>query len=100
MDVELDYQNSRLEQVYKQLMAGFDGAGQEQMRQAEQAWSTVMGAYCNQETESGVGQSLAAYSCTLNETAKRASVLEYMNQHKETARRHTSARPKRTKRPS
>jgi len=80
--IELDYQNSRLKRIYKRLMAAFDKAGQEQMRQAEQAWNAMMKAYCDPGPEPGTGQSLDAYGCTLNETAKRASMLEYMNQHK------------------
>jgi uncharacterized protein YecT (DUF1311 family) len=78
---EFSYQKSRLDRTYNHLQASLGKTGQEQLRQTEQAWHATMMAYCDAGPEPGQGQELDAYSCALNETTKRAAILEHLEQH-------------------
>jgi uncharacterized protein YecT (DUF1311 family) len=78
---ELNYQDSRIKKVYDRLLVSLDNAGQEQMRQTQQAWHETMMVYCNAGPELGQAQELNVYDCVLNETTKRAVILEYLERY-------------------
>ena len=78
ISTEFGYQDSRIKRVYNRLLASLNQSEQEQLRQSQQAWHTTMMAYCDAGPEPGQGQELSAYSCSLEETTKRAAIFEYM----------------------
>ncbi|WP_266168547.1 lysozyme inhibitor LprI family protein [Dyella subtropica] len=71
MDDEYDYQDGRLNLVYKQLMVSLSKDGQAKLREEERRWIRFRDGYCNKEEAE-----LASYGCEIEMAADRATQLE------------------------
>lgn len=76
MTTEFDFQDERLNLLYKRLMATLDGDGKESLRAEEREWIRRKQSKCDEGTEPGQADELVAYDCLVVETAKRAGELE------------------------
>ncbi|MCX7512787.1 lysozyme inhibitor LprI family protein [Frateuria hangzhouensis] len=76
MGDELDYQNLRLNNAYRSLMAQSDDPRQEQLRTAERKWILLRDARCRPAPDSGTAADVSSTSCYVEETARQASKLE------------------------
>jgi uncharacterized protein YecT (DUF1311 family) len=73
---EFEYQDARLNRVYKALMARLSSAGQAKLHAEERKWIAYRDSYCTDDDNGGQGYRLASNDCSLEQTAKRAAVLE------------------------
>lgn len=73
---EYAYQDKRLNQVYKALMAQLSKVEQVKLRNEERKWIAHRDAYCAPPPDAGQGQRLDANDCAMEQTAKRATILE------------------------
>ncbi|PKV13571.1 lysozyme inhibitor LprI family protein [Xanthomonas prunicola] len=75
---EYDYQNSRLNRVYRSVIAGLDAAKKQELLSEERAWIGKRDRLCNLNGQLGGGQAedIEESSCRLNATARRADELE------------------------
>ena len=73
---EYDYQDKRLNQVYKALIARLSKTEQIKLRAEERKWIAHRDAYCALPPDAGQGQRLESNGCTMEQTAKRAATLE------------------------
>jgi uncharacterized protein YecT (DUF1311 family) len=79
--VEYEYQDDRLNQVYKRLMISLDAARKKQLQQEERAWLAMRKTYCYSRSSRNQIALLKARNCDVYETAKRATELEYFERH-------------------
>jgi uncharacterized protein YecT (DUF1311 family) len=73
---EYDYQDNRLNRVYKALMARLSKTEQAKLCAEERKWIAHRDAYCALPPDAGQGQRLESNGCTMEQTAKRAAILE------------------------
>jgi len=73
---EYAYQDKRLNQAYKALMARLGKDEQAKLRDEERKWIAHRDADCAPPPDAGQGQRLDSNDCAMEETAKRATVLE------------------------
>ncbi|WP_372381830.1 lysozyme inhibitor LprI family protein [Xanthomonas sp. NCPPB 1068] len=75
---EYEYQDSRLNRVYRAVMAQLDAAKKQELLSEERAWIVKRDQLCNLNGQLGGGQAeeIEESSCRLNATAKRADELE------------------------
>jgi Uncharacterized protein conserved in bacteria len=76
MSAEFDFQDKRLNAVYKRLMATLSGEGKASLRTEEREWIRSKQSKCDEGTEPGQADELVAYDCLVVETANRAAELE------------------------
>lgn len=75
-NIELQYQNNRLNKAYQKLMSRLDGKYQMQLRDDERLWIKYRNTTCA-NTIYGIDQpGQAGQDCTLEKTARRASDIE------------------------
>ncbi len=75
---EYKYQDSRLNGVYRSVMAQLDAAKKQKLLSEERAWIVKRDQLCNLNGQLGGGQAedIEESSCRLNATARRADELE------------------------
>jgi len=73
---EYAYQDKRLNRVYKALMVRLSEDEQAKLRDEERKWIAHRDAYCAPPPDAGQGQRLDSNDCAMEQTAKRAAVLE------------------------
>lgn len=76
LNEEHAYQDKRLNQVYRKLMANLEMAERESLRQEERRWIAFRDKFCAVAPDPGQGQELDADSCLVDQTADRATELE------------------------
>lgn len=73
---EHDFQDHRLNQTYKTLMASLNEAERKHLREEERRWMTFRDTFCAPDPEPGQAQGLGAYECVVDQTDDRTSELE------------------------
>lgn len=73
---EYDYQDARLNRVYKKLMKQLSSPERAKLRIEERKWITYRDHQCSTNDDDSQGYRLASNDCSLEQTAKRASMLE------------------------
>ncbi|MCL1501270.1 lysozyme inhibitor LprI family protein [Xanthomonas nasturtii] len=75
---EYKYQDSRLNRVYRSVMAQLDAAKKQELLSEERVWIVKRDQLCNLNGQLGGGQAedIEESSCRLNATARRADELE------------------------
>lgn len=76
MNVELQYQGGRLNAAYKSLMGKLDATYQLKLKSYEKNWIEYRDSNCADEIFGVEQPQNSALECTVEETAKRASILE------------------------
>ncbi|KJV36473.1 hypothetical protein VI08_04785 [Luteibacter yeojuensis] len=76
MSAEYAFQDRRLNNTYRTLMASLHGDAVVALRAEERAWIKEKEAKCDAGREPGQADELAAYDCSVTQTAKRAAELE------------------------
>lgn len=76
VDEEYEYQDKRLNDAYKALLAKLPAARHDGLREQQRAWIKKRDADCDSGPEPGQGQVLEANACLLDMTAARAGELE------------------------
>lgn len=73
---EYDYQDARLNRVYKKLMKQLSSPERSKLRIEERKWITYRDQQCSTNDDDSQGYRLASNDCSLEQTAKRATMLE------------------------
>lgn len=76
MGAEYDYQDTRLNKVYKALMARLDKHQRAELRRSERAWIAYRKSHCVPDPNGGQAAELDAYDCSVEATARQAATLE------------------------
>jgi uncharacterized protein YecT (DUF1311 family) len=76
ISAEYVYQDARLNKIYKSLMVKIPKDEQARLRDEERKWIAYRDAHCKLAPDSGQGQRLESNDCAVEQTAKRATVLE------------------------
>lgn len=77
MGAEYDYQDKRLNKVYKALMAKLDKHQRAGLRSSERAWIAYRKSRCVLDPNGGQAAELDAYDCSVEATARQAATLEH-----------------------
>lgn len=72
---EFAYQDKRLNENYKKLMATLAGDARTKLRDEERAWLAEKQKRCSSGDEPGQGDLVVSATCEVTETAKRANEL-------------------------
>lgn len=79
VEAEFEYQDARLNSVYRSLRSKLPSGTQERLRDEERRWLSEKGAACKWDAEiEGQDQRVEANICSLKKTAERAGQLEQM----------------------
>ncbi|MGY0506059.1 lysozyme inhibitor LprI family protein [Luteimonas sp. e5] len=73
---EHEFQDGRLNEVYRKLLSQLDSPGMQKLRQEQRQWLAERDMECDPGEDPGQGQLIDANSCVLNRTAERANELE------------------------
>jgi uncharacterized protein YecT (DUF1311 family) len=73
---EHDFQDHRLNHIYKKLTGSLSEAERKHLREEERRWITFRDTFCASSPEPGQAQDLEADECLVDQTADRASELE------------------------
>jgi uncharacterized protein YecT (DUF1311 family) len=73
---EADYQDKRLNSVYRSLLSKLDDKGKQKLRSDERNWIAYRDSHCAADKDSGTAGMLDSNACLLEETAKQANILE------------------------
>ncbi|WP_206410867.1 lysozyme inhibitor LprI family protein [Lysobacter enzymogenes] len=76
IDAEYAYQDRRLNQVYRRLIASLPKAGAARLRERQRAWIARRDRDCDPGAAPGQGQLLGADGCRVRKTAERAAQLQ------------------------
>ncbi|QWP79467.1 DUF1311 domain-containing protein [Lysobacter sp. K5869] len=76
IDAEYAYQDRRLNEVYRRLIARLSKAEAARLRERQRAWIKQRDRDCDAGASPGQGQSLDADGCLVRETAERAAQLQ------------------------
>lgn len=76
MSAEFGYQDKRLNAAYKRLMSSIAPSEKAALRSDEREWIKYKDTQCASGADAGQAEDLVAYDCSVNETAKRATLLE------------------------
>lgn len=76
---EFDYQDARLNNVYRRLLETSEGSKKIELESSQKQWLAERDSKCGWDAgEEGQGQRIEANDCFLEMTAKRAGELEVM----------------------
>ncbi len=73
---EFEYQDARLNKVYRALRERLDQQGKRKLLGEQRKWLALRDKSCEADAGGGTGQMLEASDCALGMTAKRAAELE------------------------
>lgn len=76
IDAEYAFQDRRLNQVYRRLIARLPKADAARLRERQRAWIKQRDRDCDPGASPGQGQSLDADGCQVRKTAERATQLQ------------------------
>lgn len=76
MDDEFNFQDRRLNRVYKKLVSATAEPAKSELRAEERHWITQRDSSCNSGTEPGQFDEINAYDCKIIATADRAADFE------------------------
>lgn len=79
IEEEFEYQDSRLNDVYRRLLEASEGSKKIELESSQKLWLTERDSKCGWDaSEEGQGQRIEANDCFLEMTAKRVKELEAM----------------------
>lgn len=79
IEEEFEYQDARLNAIYRELLSKLPGAQKTRIREGERQWLSEMEMSCSWDAENeGQAQRIAANICSLRKTAERVAELEKM----------------------
>lgn len=76
MGTEYTHQDKRLNDTYKALMITLDKGQRIKLRGDERTWIAYRNSHCALDPNGGQAAELDAYDCSVQETAKQASILQ------------------------
>jgi uncharacterized protein YecT (DUF1311 family) len=73
---EFKYQDYRLNRVYKSLSQTLGAKDMSSLREDERKWIAYRDSYCSADPESGTASDVDSIGCKVEQTARRANLLE------------------------
>lgn len=79
IEEEFEYQDARLNAIYRELLSRVPGDQKERLKESERKWLSDKEAACSWDAENeGQAQRISANICSLKRTAERVAELEKM----------------------